>query len=98
MAWYYLFVEEKSVNQTLEMGVGQINNFWVKIKIGDGLKCLTNDCTEFEIYYRGEKIAQVKWNIVGKHNMHNALMAIAAAHHVGLVYKMQQMPCRILLM
>lgn len=67
----------------MKWDAGQINNFWVKIKIGD-VERLTNDCTEFEIYYRGEKIAQVKWNIVGKHNMHNAPMAIAAAHHVGI--------------
>ena len=31
-----------------------------------------------------KKVAEVKWNIVGQHNMHNALMAIAAAYHVGV--------------
>ena len=29
-------------------------------------------------------MAEVKWNVVGQHNMHNALMAIAAAHHAGV--------------
>ncbi len=29
-------------------------------------------------------MAEVKWNVVGQHNMHNALMAIAAAHHTGV--------------
>ena len=36
------------------------------------------------MFRHGEKIAEVKWNIVGAHNMHNALMAIAAAHHAGV--------------
>jgi UDP-N-acetylmuramate: L-alanyl-gamma-D-glutamyl-meso-diaminopimelate ligase len=32
----------------------------------------------------GESVGQVKWGLVGEHNMHNGLMAIAAARHVGL--------------
>ena len=31
-----------------------------------------------------KKVAEVKWNIVGQHNMHNALMAIAAAYHADV--------------
>ena len=31
-----------------------------------------------------KKVAEVKWNIVGQHNMHNALMAVAAAYHAGV--------------
>ncbi|MDU7282813.1 MAG: UDP-N-acetylmuramate:L-alanyl-gamma-D-glutamyl-meso-diaminopimelate ligase, partial [Escherichia coli] len=32
----------------------------------------------------GEKVGEVKWSLVGEHNMHNGLMAIAAARHVGV--------------
>jgi UDP-N-acetylmuramate:L-alanyl-gamma-D-glutamyl-meso-diaminopimelate ligase len=32
----------------------------------------------------GESVGQVKWGLVGEHNMHNGLMAIAAARHVGV--------------
>jgi hypothetical protein len=32
----------------------------------------------------GEKVGEVKWGLVGEHNMHNGLMAIAAARHVGV--------------
>ncbi len=31
-----------------------------------------------------KKWAKVKWSLVGEHNMHNGLMAIAAARHVGV--------------
>ena len=32
----------------------------------------------------GERVAEVNWSLVGEHNMHNGLMAIAAARHVGV--------------
>lgn len=31
-----------------------------------------------------KKVGEVKWSLVGEHNMHNGLMAIAAARHVGV--------------
>ena len=37
-----------------------------------------------DVFHHGKKVAEVKWNIVGQHNMHNALMAIAAAYHAGV--------------
>ncbi len=75
--------DEASVKETLEMGcwsqqqfIGQEQDWYASR--------LTNDCTEFEVFYKGEKTGTVHWNIVGQHNMHNALMAIAAAHHAGI--------------
>ncbi|RRN00439.1 UDP-N-acetylmuramate:L-alanyl-gamma-D-glutamyl-meso-diaminopimelate ligase [Bibersteinia trehalosi] len=47
-------------------------------------QALKSDCTEFEIYHFGQKAGTVKWQILGAHNMHNALMAIAAANHAGV--------------
>ncbi|HCM9363624.1 TPA: UDP-N-acetylmuramate:L-alanyl-gamma-D-glutamyl-meso-diaminopimelate ligase [Enterobacter bugandensis] len=32
-----------------------------------------------------ELVGEVKWGLVGEHNMHNGLMAIAAARHVGVL-------------
>ncbi|MFZ7229398.1 UDP-N-acetylmuramate:L-alanyl-gamma-D-glutamyl-meso-diaminopimelate ligase [Avibacterium avium] len=77
------FVNEQSVKETLEMGCWSEQQF-----LGEGQEWyaerITNDCTEFSVYHFGEKVAEVKWNIVGQHNMHNALMAIAAAYHAGV--------------
>lgn len=42
------------------------------------------DCTQFNIYHFGKKAGEVHWQLLGEHNMHNALMAIAAAHHAGV--------------
>ena len=77
------FADEQSVKETLNMGCWSEQQL-----IGKGKEWfaerITNDCSEFAVFHHGEKVAEVKWNIVGQHNMHNALMAIAAAYHAGV--------------
>jgi UDP-N-acetylmuramate: L-alanyl-gamma-D-glutamyl-meso-diaminopimelate ligase len=46
---------------------------------------LEPDFSHFEVYHRGELQGEVKWAHTGAHNLHNALGAIAAAHHVGVL-------------
>lgn len=74
---------DQNVQTTLAMGSFSENQF-----IGKGndwfAEAITPDCTQFSVYYQGEKKGEVHWNIVGEHNMHNGLMAIAAAHHAGV--------------
>ncbi len=40
--------------------------------------------SEFAIFYQQQRSGQVNWSLIGQHNVDNALMAIAAAHHVGV--------------
>ena len=40
--------------------------------------------SQFSVIFRGSEVAQVRWELLGKHNVMNALAAIAAAHHVGI--------------
>ena len=74
---------EQSVKETLDMGCWSHKQFlgeeqdWYAQRI-------SNDCTHFAIFHKGKKTAEVNWSIVGQHNMHNALMAIAAARHAGV--------------
>ena len=74
---------EQSVKETLDMGCWSHKQFlgeeqdWYAQRI-------SNDCTHFAVFHKGEKTAEVNWSIVGQHNMHNALMAIAAARHAGV--------------
>ncbi len=42
------------------------------------------ESAHFAVYFRGGKVAEVKWTLLGKHNVMNALAAIAAAAHVGV--------------
>lgn len=45
---------------------------------------LTPDASKFEVFLEDERVGEVSWALVGEHNMHNGLMAIAAARHVGV--------------
>ena len=47
-------------------------------------KKLTPDASHWEVWLDGERVAEVNWSLVGEHNMHNGMMAIAAARHVGV--------------
>ncbi|OSN10466.1 UDP-N-acetylmuramate:L-alanyl-gamma-D-glutamyl-meso-diaminopimelate ligase [Lonsdalea iberica] len=42
------------------------------------------DSSIFQVYLNEELVGEVEWSLVGEHNMHNGLMAIAAARHVGV--------------
>ncbi|MDD0825032.1 UDP-N-acetylmuramate:L-alanyl-gamma-D-glutamyl-meso-diaminopimelate ligase [Mannheimia sp. AT1] len=76
-------IADENVQDTLKMGSYSEQQF-----IGEEkewfAKPLNADCSQFAVFHRGEKKGEVHWNVIGKHNMHNALMAIAAAHHAGV--------------
>jgi UDP-N-acetylmuramate: L-alanyl-gamma-D-glutamyl-meso-diaminopimelate ligase len=38
----------------------------------------------FAVHFQGREVAQVEWNLMGEHNVMNALAAIAAANHAGV--------------
>lgn len=76
-------VSSPALTDTLEQGCwsesasfGSESSDWRCEKVND-------DASEFTLNYQG-KSYPVKWSIIGDHNMHNAVAAIAAAHHVGI--------------
>lgn len=76
-------IADENVQNTLKMGsyselqfIGE-NKEWFA-------KPLNADCSQFEVLHFGKKKGEVNWKVIGKHNMHNALMAISAAHHAGV--------------
>lgn len=46
---------------------------------------LSPDGSHFDVYFQQEKVGEVTWSLIGDHNVNNALMAIAAARHVGVL-------------
>jgi UDP-N-acetylmuramate: L-alanyl-gamma-D-glutamyl-meso-diaminopimelate ligase len=44
----------------------------------------SRDGSAFRVLLRGEPQAQVRWRLIGHHNMLNALAAVAATHHGGV--------------
>ncbi|KLU17356.1 MULTISPECIES: UDP-N-acetylmuramate:L-alanyl-gamma-D-glutamyl-meso-diaminopimelate ligase [Xenorhabdus] len=47
-------------------------------------KKASQDSSHYQVFHQGELVGEVMWSLVGEHNMHNGLIAIAAAHHVGV--------------
>jgi len=52
------------------------NGWWHKLVKADG--------SEFEVGFAEQTFGQVNWNLIGDHNVNNAISAIAAARHVGV--------------
>ncbi|HBF48913.1 MAG TPA: UDP-N-acetylmuramate:L-alanyl-gamma-D-glutamyl-meso-diaminopimelate ligase [Shewanella frigidimarina] len=65
---------EHSVNVSANQGEP---NAWQSRTIAD-------DGHEFEVLFKGESQGIVNWSLIGQHNIENAIMAIAAARHVGV--------------
>ncbi len=47
-------------------------------------RALQPDCSSFEIFHHGALRGRVHWNLIGCHNMQNALAAVAACELVGV--------------
>ncbi len=47
------------------------------------IKGLNPEASEFEVNNQNQ-VYQGKWELIGQHNLNNAISAIAAAHHVGV--------------
>ncbi|MGM0542140.1 MAG: UDP-N-acetylmuramate:L-alanyl-gamma-D-glutamyl-meso-diaminopimelate ligase [Pseudomonadota bacterium] len=48
-------------------------------------KLYAQDGSEFEVIYKGQSLGRVTWDLTGLHNVRNALSAIAAAVHCGVL-------------
>ena len=46
---------------------------------------VSDDGSAFSVYWGDEHVGDVRWNLLGMHNVHNALAAIAAARHAGVI-------------
>ncbi len=73
-----------AIAETLRQGcwtsletVGEEHNDW-------HAKPLNQDYSHFEIWYRDQFVGEVNWELIGQHNIYNALSAIASARHAGV--------------
>jgi UDP-N-acetylmuramate: L-alanyl-gamma-D-glutamyl-meso-diaminopimelate ligase len=51
----------------------------------NGWTIRTHDDDSFDVFFNGDKQGSVQWSLSGEHNRMNALAAIAAARHVGIL-------------
>ncbi|MCD8549975.1 MAG: UDP-N-acetylmuramate:L-alanyl-gamma-D-glutamyl-meso-diaminopimelate ligase [Shewanella xiamenensis] len=79
-------VDAQAVKQTIDMGCwsGQEHYHTAESITGWYGKALSDDCHCFEVFFDGESQGVLEWDLIGQHNIENAIMAIAAARHVGV--------------
>jgi UDP-N-acetylmuramate: L-alanyl-gamma-D-glutamyl-meso-diaminopimelate ligase len=76
--------DEVDIDETLSMGCWSKKQT-VGLEAGDMQAIeVSADGSEFKIQYQGKFQANVNWQMLGRHNVSNALAAIAAARHVGV--------------
>ncbi len=75
--------EEHALKDVLARGCwSEVETFGDK---GDwSVQAVSADGTHFRVLHQGKVQGEVEWELMGEHNMKNALAAIAAAHHVGI--------------
>src|SRR5690242_9727534 len=76
--------EDERLRQVLAMGCWTpVETFGVEA--GDWrARLLEADGSAFEVAHSGERIGEVHWNLLGRHNVMNALAALAAANAAGI--------------
>jgi UDP-N-acetylmuramate: L-alanyl-gamma-D-glutamyl-meso-diaminopimelate ligase len=87
--------DDENINEVLDMGCWSEtqtlgNNITADQTIGICSKndwqtqLIEADGSEFDVYHKGKLVGTVSWELIGEHNVSNAVMAIAAAHHAGV--------------
>jgi UDP-N-acetylmuramate: L-alanyl-gamma-D-glutamyl-meso-diaminopimelate ligase len=78
--------DDQNIRQMLSMGCWtEQKKFGLSGNQDWSVKALNKDCTSFEIWQQDKCVGQADWPMPGQHNMMNALAAIAAAAHAGIV-------------
>ncbi len=78
--------EEKNIDDVLAMGVWTpLQKISIQHESDWRADLLNADGSEFNISFNGNMIGSVNWGLMGMHNVSNAMAAIAAAKHVGVL-------------
>lgn len=78
-------LNDGNLSEVLDMGCWTpLEYFDPTIEAGWHGSAATPDGHAFDVIYQGERQGRVDWSLIGRHNMTNALAALAAAHHAGV--------------
>ncbi|MFS8064618.1 MAG: UDP-N-acetylmuramate:L-alanyl-gamma-D-glutamyl-meso-diaminopimelate ligase [Luteimonas sp.] len=77
--------EDQALQEVLAMGCWTpVERFAIDADAEWRANLVKYDGSEFEVIHRGKKIGVVRWELLGRHNVMNALAALAAANAVGV--------------
>ncbi|HSP01778.1 MAG TPA: UDP-N-acetylmuramate:L-alanyl-gamma-D-glutamyl-meso-diaminopimelate ligase [Thioalkalivibrio sp.] len=76
---------EENLARVLDQGCWTpVEGFAVEVEADWQGRLLSPDASRFEVLYQGQPQGQVSWELIGRHNLANALAALAAARHAGV--------------
>lgn len=59
------------------------------VSFGEGgewaARLIEKDGSAFSVLHQGKVVGEVQWSLLGLHNVYNALAAVAASHHAGVL-------------
>jgi UDP-N-acetylmuramate: L-alanyl-gamma-D-glutamyl-meso-diaminopimelate ligase len=79
---------DANINDVLAMGCWTpVENTSINASAQWNVKLLKADGSQFSVLFENNEQGVVDWTLTGDHNVYNALSAIAAANHVGILPK-----------
>ena len=75
---------QPTIQQVLKQGCWTLTQTFSDTQSDWQATLLTEDASQFEIFYQNELQGKVSWPLIGQHNVDNALAAIAASYHAGV--------------
>lgn len=76
--------EDQNLAEVIKMGAWAPQASFAGAQSEWQAKLKENDGSVFEVLHHGKSVGIVEWELLGLHNVNNALAAIAAAHHAGV--------------
>ena len=77
--------EDKALAEVLAMGCWTpVERFAIDTDAEWQAKLIKADGSEFALLHHGKELGVVRWNLLGRHNVMNALASFAACHAVGV--------------
>lgn len=77
--------QDANLARVLGQGIySELRHFGEASASAPGIYSAQGGDQQFQVLYGAEVRGEVRWNLSGRHNQHNALAAIAAAEHIGI--------------
>ncbi len=78
-------LNDGNIHEVLDMGCWTpVEYFDPEIEAGWHAERVAPDSHAFDVICEGERVGRVEWPLIGRHNLANALAALAAARHAGV--------------
>lgn len=77
--------EDMALNEVLDRGLySRLEELVLDGQASWAAKLLADNGSAFKVFYKGEEVAHIHWNLIGRFNVENGLAALAASVHAGV--------------